>query len=83
MKDDETAIEKEDVFNGKPWLNYYESHIPEKLDYPRSTLPDILKGKAQLYPDDTAIIFKNRRFSYQEYNEKVDRLAAGLQKTRG
>ena len=79
MQDDKTAIEQEDVFSGKPWLKYYESHIPEKLDYPRSTLPDILEGKAQIYPDDTAIIFKNRRFSYQEYNNTVNRLTAALQ----
>jgi len=51
MQDDKTAIGQEDVFSGKPWLKYYESHIPEKLDYPRSTLPNILEGKAQIYPD--------------------------------
>ena len=80
MQDDNVEKEHENVFEGKPWLSSYESHVSEKLEYPRTTLPDILEGKAQLYPDKTAIIFKDRRFTYREYNEAVDRLAAGLQK---
>jgi long-chain acyl-CoA synthetase len=79
MKENDVAIEPKDVFQEKPWLKFYESHIPERLDYPRTTLPDILQGKARIFPDKTAIIFKDRRISYREYNETVDRLAAGLQ----
>lgn len=63
----------------KPWLEHYEPHVPEYIDYPTKTLPEILTETAKKHPSHTAIIFKGNRITYQEFNEAVNRFAASLQ----
>ncbi len=63
----------------KPWLRYYEPHVPEHLDYPCLTLPAALAETARKYPDHTAIIFKGMQLPYRMFDETVNRLAAALQ----
>jgi long-chain acyl-CoA synthetase len=67
------------MFKEKPWLKFYESHVPEHIDYPQTTLPAALEETARKYPDHPALIFKDNRISYREYNEAADRFAAALQ----
>jgi len=63
----------------KPWLKFYEPHVPEHIDYPQITMPAALEQTARKYPDHTALIFKGTKITYREYNEAVDRFAAALQ----
>jgi long-chain acyl-CoA synthetase len=63
----------------KPWLEFYEPHVPEHIDYPEITMPAALEESARKYPDHTALIFKGTKITYREYNEAVDRFAAALQ----
>ncbi len=63
----------------KPWLKFYEPHVPEHIDYPQITMPAALEETARKYPDHTALIFKGTKITYREYNEAVDRFAAALQ----
>lgn len=63
----------------KPWLKFYEPHVPEHLDYPETTMPAVLEETARKYPDHTALIFNNAKITFREYNEAVDRFAAALQ----
>ena len=63
----------------KPWLAFYESHVPEHITYPEIVLPDVLRQTAETYGDRTAMIFKGARLSYAEFNRAVDRLGAALQ----
>jgi long-chain acyl-CoA synthetase len=63
----------------KPWLKFYESHVSEHIDYPQTTMPAALHETARKYPDHTALIYKNAKISYREYNEAVNRFAAALQ----
>ena len=63
----------------KPWLKFYELHVPEHIDYPKITMPVALEQTARKYPDHTALIFKGTKITYREYNEAVDRFAAALQ----
>jgi long-chain acyl-CoA synthetase len=63
----------------KPWLAFYEPHVPETISYPDIVLPDALRQTAEAYEDRTAMIFKGARISYAEFNRSVDRLAAALQ----
>jgi long-chain acyl-CoA synthetase len=64
----------------KPWLRFYEPHVPEHIAYPTQTLPEILNTTAQKHYYRRAMIFKGGRISYGEFNRAVNRLAAGLQK---
>jgi long-chain acyl-CoA synthetase len=64
----------------KPWLKFYEPHVPEHIDYPQATMPAVLEETARKHPDHTALIFKDAKITFREYNEAVDRFAAALQK---
>ncbi|MDY6876126.1 MAG: long-chain fatty acid--CoA ligase [Chloroflexota bacterium] len=63
----------------KPWLKFYEPHVPEHIDYPQTTMPAVLKETARKYPNHTALIFKDAKVNFREYDESVDRFAAVLQ----
>jgi long-chain acyl-CoA synthetase len=64
----------------KPWLRYYEPDVPANIDYPASTIPEILELTSQKHPDYPAIIFKGNQMSFHELNAAVNRFGAGLQK---
>ena len=64
----------------RPWLKFYEEHVPPNIDYPDKTLPEILEDTAATYSEHTAAIFYNNEMTYAEFAEAVDQFAAGLQK---
>lgn len=63
----------------RPWLRFYDPHVPASIDTPRVTLPEALADTSRRCPDYPALIFKGRRISYRDLNKSVDRMAAGLQ----
>jgi long-chain acyl-CoA synthetase len=67
------------MYKDKPWLKFYEPHVSEHLEYPKDSLPVLLEEMARSHPDNIALIFKDNRISYREYNETADRLGAALQ----
>jgi len=67
------------MYKDKPWLKFYEPHVSEHLEYPKDPLPVLLDEMAQSRPDNVALIFKDNRITYQEYNQSVDRFGAALQ----
>lgn len=62
-----------------PWLQHYDPHVPAHLEYPDSTLPELLRAVAQKYFYRTALIFKGARLTYRELYRLINRFAAGLQ----
>jgi long-chain acyl-CoA synthetase len=72
----------------KPWLKFYDSPIPEHIDYPPIPLHELLKRSADKFPDSIAMIYgaplgsryMAKKITYKELNALVDRFAAGLQK---
>jgi long-chain acyl-CoA synthetase len=63
----------------KPWLKFYEPHVPEHIDYPQTTIPVALEETALKSPDHPAMVFKDNHITFREYNEAVDRFGAALQ----
>lgn len=63
----------------KPWLKFYEPHVPEHIEYLPRTMPEILQATADERAYRTAMIFKGRRISFGEFNRLVDQFAAALQ----
>lgn len=50
-----------------------------KLDYPMDdTLVSIFRRAAAAHPDNTAVVFRDKRMTYSEMNDLTDRLAAHL-----
>lgn len=66
--------------NNKPWLKFYEPHVPEHIDYPEKTIVTAMDETAEKFAEDTAIIFKDREIKYREMKETTNRFAAALQK---
>jgi len=67
------------VYEEKPWLKFYESHVPEHLDYPETPMPAVLEEMSRKNGDYTAMVFKGTKLSFREYDQAVDRFAAALQ----
>ena len=67
------------MFDEKPWLKFYEPHVPAHIDIPQTTMPTALEDTARRYPGHPAMIFKGRTVSYRAFNRAVDRFAAVLQ----
>jgi long-chain acyl-CoA synthetase len=61
-----------------PWLKNYEDGVPASLEYPRVPLTRFLQESAESFPQNVAMIFAGRKFTYRELQEKVDSLASAL-----
>ena len=58
-----------------PWLKNYEDGVPPSLVYPKVPLTHFLEESALSFPENVAMIFAGKKFSYRELQEKVDALA--------
>jgi long-chain acyl-CoA synthetase len=67
------------MFKEKPWVKFYEPHVPEHIDYPEETIPAAFEETASRYPDHPALIFKDTKITYGEELEAINRFAAALQ----
>jgi long-chain acyl-CoA synthetase len=70
----------------KPWLEFYPEGVPEMVDIPSQSVPEIFDEVTEKYGNKTALIFYGRKISYRLLRELVDRFAtalAGLGVTRG
>jgi len=63
----------------KPWLKFYEAHVPEHIDYPKTTIAASILKTAQENPDHTAVIFKGNKISYRILEAAIKRFASALQ----
>jgi len=54
--------------------------VPFTMDYPEIPLYALLDESAEKHPDATALIYQDRRITYRELKEDVDRFATALQK---
>jgi len=61
------------------WHQHYDPEVPISLEYPDSTLADMLTATTGKYGDCPAIHFMGSEMTYSELDAAADRLAAGLQ----
>lgn len=71
-----------------PWFKNYEEGVPFSLTYPRVPLTNFLQEAAESFPQNVALIFAGRKYSYRELQEHVNSLAIvlsalGIQKSAG
>jgi long-chain acyl-CoA synthetase len=60
------------------WHRFYDPGVPAAVEFQDLTLPQWLARAAQRYGDRPALIFVNRRLSYRELKDQVDRFATAL-----
>src|SRR6266849_9854163 len=61
-----------------PWLQNYDSGVPEQIPLPEQLLHDMLSNAARDFPDRPAIIFFGQKISYRELDLLSNRFAHAL-----
>jgi len=62
----------------KPWIKFYDSHVPQHIEYPRILLPQILDDAADGFPEKTALFFFGGKLKYGELRAHVNQFANAL-----
>ena len=63
-----------------PWLQNYDSEVPEALPLPKQLLHDLLNNAAHEFPDRPALIFFGQKIGYRELDRLSNRFAHALRK---
>jgi long-chain acyl-CoA synthetase len=66
------------MYETKPWLNFYDKHVPEHIDYPKTTIYNAVKQTAERYPDSIAYDFMGYESTYGKMIEEIDQCAKAL-----
>ncbi len=67
-----------EIYARKPWLQHYPQGVPETVEIPPLSIPDLFDQVVEKYANKTALIFYGKKMSYAELKENVDRFAAAL-----
>ena len=62
----------------RPWLRFYDPGVPQALTVEPRTIPQFLEQAAADHPDATAVIFLNRKLTYRQLSDEVNRFATAL-----
>lgn len=62
----------------RPWLNRYPQGVRPHLTYPQVPAYNLIFEMIAKYPDRTALIFLDKKTTYRQLGEQVDRFAAAL-----
>ena len=62
----------------RPWHAFYDEGIPTPFPFVERTLVEAFERAAANRPDTAALYFLNRRLTYRELKDQVDRLATAL-----
>ena len=66
------------LYMKKPWLKFYPEGVPEMVDIPSQSVPEIFDDGTEKYGNKTAMIFYGRKISYRLLRELVNRFATAL-----
>jgi long-chain acyl-CoA synthetase len=67
-----------EIYASKPWLKYYPEGVPETVDIPNVSVPDLFNQVVEKYGKKTVLIFYGKEISYIKLKELVDRFATAL-----
>ncbi len=70
-----------DPYSQKPWLKYYDEHVPHRLDYPPKTYAEVYREAAAYIPATVAVYYMGRGLTYHELDNFSNRFANFLQKS--
>ncbi len=63
-----------------PWRVQYDQQVPHYLSYPEETVDGLFRKSVQKNSGEVALIYFNKKMSYSDLGNKVERLAGSLQK---
>jgi long-chain acyl-CoA synthetase len=62
----------------RPWLTFYDSHVPKALEYPPVLLPHLLDEAAGRFPDQVGVFFFGGKVRYRDLKTRTDQFANAL-----
>jgi long-chain acyl-CoA synthetase len=71
-------MDAKESYMSKPWLKFYPEGVPETVEAPDLSVPEIFDAVSTKYSGNTALIFYGKKISYKELRELTDRFAAAL-----
>jgi long-chain acyl-CoA synthetase len=71
-------MDAKEFYASKPWLKYFPEGVPENVEVPSISVPELFDQVAGKYGRKTALIFYGKKISYAELKELIDRFAAAL-----
>ncbi len=70
----------EDPYSKKPWLKFYDKHVPEHLEYQDKTYHEYFKENADKVPDKVALYYMGAGIPFRELDRYSNAFAHFLKK---
>ncbi|MCG7851582.1 MAG: AMP-binding protein, partial [Methanosarcinaceae archaeon] len=65
----------QDPYSAKPWLKFYDKHVPPNLNYPDKTFVELFQDAAGVVPDKTLVNYMGAGLSFRELDELSNKVA--------
>lgn len=65
----------EDIYSQKPWLKFYDKHVPQNLEYSEKTYAEVFREAAELVPDRVAVYYMGRGITFRELDVLSNKFA--------
>ena len=69
-----------DPYSARPWLKSYDEHVPEHLDYPEKTYPQVFREVLEMVPDRVAVNYMGTELTFRELDACANQFAHYLKK---
>ncbi|MBN1636537.1 MAG: AMP-binding protein [Deltaproteobacteria bacterium] len=69
-----------DPYSARPWLKSYDEHVPERLDYPEKTYPQVFREVLERVPDRVAVNYMGAELTFRELDTCANQFAHYLKK---
>jgi long-chain acyl-CoA synthetase len=66
------------MYEKKPWIKFYDKHVPEFIDYPKTTMYNAILQGSKKYPNSIAYDFMGYESTYTQLIEQIDQCAKAL-----
>jgi long-chain acyl-CoA synthetase len=76
----DTAPPRPNPYESRPWLAAYADGVPDEIEAPGQTLPQMIEASVARYGRKPALEFFGAVTSYRELGEQIERAAEGLRK---
>jgi acyl-CoA synthetase (AMP-forming)/AMP-acid ligase II len=70
-----------DPYSEKPWLQFYDKHVPPNLEYPEKTYTEVYREATTDIPTRVAIYYMGRGITYRELDVYANKFAHFLRQT--
>jgi long-chain acyl-CoA synthetase len=64
-----------DDYDLKPWLKFYDKHVPANLQYPDKPYPEIAQEVLSKFPNRAALHYMGHTFTFKQLDDMSCRFA--------